>query len=240
MGAILMYGAYLPNNASIGRVSLAIVAMDTLVAILAGLAIFPLVFSVPEVAADEKVGLVFIVLPQVFGQIEGGAVIGFMFFALLFVAALTSAVSLLEPVISWLVTQKGMERVRAARFAGFWVWFLGLGTVFSESLWSNAKLTLAPRIGDEIHTIFEDKSFLDIIGYISVDIMLPVGGILIAYFVGFKLKESIVKSQMSDLPAWEYKLWRFFVRNIAPVAAVVILLYATGIWALLGIWFNIN
>ena len=115
MGAILMYGAYLPDNASIGKTSLAIVAADTSVALISGLMIFPFVFSIDGLDPNEGFSLVFKVMPQIFGQIQGGAFIGPMFFLLLFIAALTSAISLLEPVVSWLVEYHELERTRATR-----------------------------------------------------------------------------------------------------------------------------
>ncbi len=238
MGAILMYGAYLPKEASIAKTSLAIVGADTAVALISGLAIFPLVFAIPGLEASSGPSLVFKALPQVFGQIEGGTFVGTLFFVLLFVAALTSAISLLEPVVSWLVEHRSYERTHAARLSGFVIWLLGLGTVFSFSIWSDASLTIAPKVGDKIYMLIENQSFFSMVDFTTSNVMLPLGGALMAYFVGFMMKPEFVEEEMNDLPKALFKTWYFLIRNVAPVAAFVIFVHVTGLGNALSVWFG--
>lgn len=238
MGAILMYGAYLPKNASVAKTSLAIVSADTAVALISGLAIFPLVFATAGLEPTAGFSLVFKALPQIFGQIEGGSFVGTLFFALLFIAALTSAVSLLEPIVSWMVSNKGYERTRAARVSGFITWFLGLGTVFSFSIWADDTLTIAPKIGERIYVLLENQTIFSMIDFTASNIMLPLGGALMAYFVGFVMKPDIVREEMSDMGSALFKVWYFMVRNVAPVAGVVIFAKVTGIWDAMKVVFG--
>lgn len=230
MGAILMYGAYLPKNASVAKTSLAIVSADTTVALVSGLAIFPLVFATAGLEPTAGFSLVFKALPQIFGQIEGGLFVGTLFFSLLFIAALTSAVSLLEPIVSWMVDRYQYERMQAARLAGLVTWLLGLGTVFSFSIWSGDTLTIAPKIGDKIFVLLEDQTIFSMIDFTASNVMLPLGGALMAYFVGFVMKRDIVREEMSDLGNIAFNIWYFMVRNVAPIAGIVIFLRVSGLW----------
>ncbi|MGM0562710.1 MAG: sodium-dependent transporter [Pseudomonadota bacterium] len=240
LGAIMMYGAYLPNNASIGKTSLAIVGADTAVALISGLAIFPLVFTIPELQPTEGPSLVFKVLPQIFGQIDSGGFVAVMFFVLLVIAAVTSAVSLMEPVVSWMVTQKGMDRDRAAHVAGFAIWFLGLGTVLSFSSWSDETLTIAPRIGDRIFVLVDDKNFFEILEFLTFSLMLPLGGVLIAYFVGFVASMRLTRKELSDSPRAVYATWLFLVRNVAPILGLIILLNMLGVLDSIFLWLGLG
>lgn len=238
LGAILMYGAYLPDNASIPKTSLAIVSADTSVALIAGLAIFPLVFATPGLEPNQGFSLVFQALPQIFGKIEGGMFVGVLFFSLLFVAALTSAISLVEPMVSWLMSSKKYARDKATRVVGVATWLLGIGTIFSFSIWSEYKLTLAPQIGNKIYTLLEGQTIFSMINYLSSNIMLPLGGALMAYFVGFVMKRDVVRAQLSGMGDRAFSVWYFMVKDIAPFAALIILIKVSGIWSLIEVQFG--
>lgn len=240
LGAILMYGAYLSDKASIAKTSLAIVTADTSVALISGLAIFPLVFATPGLNPNEGFSLVFQALPQIFGKIEGGTMVGVLFFSLLFIAAITSAVSLLEPMVGWLMKYKQYAREKATRIVGIATWFLGLGTIFSFSIWSNYKLTIAPKLGDTIFVLLEDQTIFSIINYASTNIMLPLGGALMAYFVGFVMKRDTVRAQLSDLPDGVFNVWYFVIRDVAPIAGIVIFVKVSGIWKLIETQFEFS
>ncbi|HEB98120.1 MAG TPA: sodium-dependent transporter, partial [Thiotrichales bacterium] len=166
MGAIMIYGSYLSHTASITRTAVIIAGMDTLVAVLAGLAIFPLVFAY-GLEPSGGPGLIFITLPIAFGQMPGGAFFGAMFFILLVFAAWTSAISLLEPVVTWLVENKGMNRVKAAAWAGLAAWLLGILSLLSLNLMSGEEFKLF------------GMSFLDLMDWVTANVMLPLGGLLI-------------------------------------------------------------
>ena len=170
MGAVMAYGAYLPQEASIVQTSIAVVVADTLIAILAGLVIFPIVFA-NGLDPAEGPGLVFQTLPLAFGQLAGGGLFGTLFFLLLSFAALTSAISLMEPAVAWMIESHRLSRPAAAMLVGFIIWLLGFLTVLSFS--TLQELT------------FLKGTFFDNFDYLASNIMLPLGGLLITIFAGW-------------------------------------------------------
>jgi len=214
MGAIMIYGSYLHSYASIGGNSLIIAGMDSLVAILAGLAIFPIVFA-NGMQPEEGPGLVFKVLPIAFGSMPGGVLFSTLFFMLLVFAAWTSAISLLEPVVAWLVENLSLSRVHAAVLAGLAVWLLGIACLLSLNEWSDV-------------TIF-GKGFLDLFDFLTANILLPLGGLLIAVFSGWVLSRTVSMDELAMSQGTAYRLWRVSVRYIAPLAVALVFLNALGL-----------
>jgi NSS family neurotransmitter:Na+ symporter len=221
MGAIMVYGSYLPETASIAKTSIAVSVMDTLVAILAGLAIFPIVFA-NGLEPGVGPGLIFQTLPIAFGHMEYGAFFGMLFFILLVFAAWTSAISLIEPAVAWLVENQGMTRVYASMTAGLATWAFGLLTVLSFNRWSDIKLLADVEV-------FSDSTIFDLLDYLTANIMLPLGGLLIAIFAAWKMsrESSMDELNMGDL--FFYPLWRFLVRYITPIAVIIVFLHAIGV-----------
>ena len=214
MGAIMIYGSYLSHTESIPRMAIIVALADTLVAILAGLAIFPIVFAY-GLQPQEGSGLIFKTLPLAFGHMPGGAFFGCLFFLLLMVAAWTSAISLLEPVVAWLVENRGMTRVYASILACGIVWILGLGALFSLNIWSDA-------------TLF-GKTFFGLLEYVTANIMLPVGGFLIALFAGWQLSRAASVNELGLGQGFAYQTWRILVRYITPVGLILVFLHVLGV-----------
>ena len=173
MGAIMVYGSYLSDEHSIAQASMLIALADTVVALLAGMAIFPIVFAY-GLEPGAGPGLIFQTLPIAFGHMPGGTMVGVIFFTLLVFAAWTSAISLIEPAVAYLVENKGLSRNYAAVWIGALTWFVGLGTVLSFNLWKDKTLT--------IPYVFENLTFFDTLDYLTANIMLPLGGLFIALF----------------------------------------------------------
>ena len=203
MGAIMAYGAYLPREASIVGTATTIAILDTTVALLAGLVVFPLVFA-NGLEPSAGPGLVFITLTVAFGQMTGGAIFGTIFFVLLTFAAITSAISLVEPATAWIVEKLEVSRRTGAVIVGGLAWFVGLGSAFSLNIWS------------DVHFLGE-RTFLDTMDYVSNNIMLPIGGVLIAVFAAWVLDRRFADEQMADDLTW-YPAWRFLTRFVAPAA----------------------
>lgn len=233
MGAILMYGSYLPKNASIAQTTMTVAVADTSVALLAGMAIFPIVFA-NGLEAAQGPGLVFTTLPLAFNQLPLGGLIGTLFFVLLAFAAITSAISLLEPPVAWLVEHKDMDRSQAARLCGLVTWVLGLGTVFSFNLWADYKWTLPIDLGKVQYVLFEDKSFFDIVDFLTANVMLPLGGLLIALFAAHLMKRESCEDELA-LQGHHFNIWYFLLRNVAPIAVGIIFLHAIGVFKMLGL-----
>jgi len=219
MGAIMVYGSYLPENASIARSSVGVALADTGVALLAGMAIFPIIFAYGLDPQARGVGLVFNSLPLAFAQMPGGAFFGGMFFVLLVFAAWTSAISLIEPAVAYLVENRGMHRRTATLWIGFGVWLLGLGTVFSFNLWSGAKLF--------------GMTFFDLIDFITSNVMLPLGGLLIAVFAAWLLPRKTSLSELQLRDGLAFNAWRVLTRYVTPIAVVAVMLHVTGVMKLL-------
>ena len=214
MGAVMIYGSYMPQNASIAKTTLTIAFADTLVAILACLIIFPLVFTY-ELEPGQGPGLIFVTLPIVFGQMPYGELFGTLFFILVALAAWTSAISLLEPAVAWLVENRHLKRPLASALAGTTVWLLGIGSLLSFNEWSEAKLF--------------DKTFFDTVDYLSSKIMLPLGGFLITVFVAWLISKKSVVDELNLGEGFIFRAWFFTVRYIAPTGVIVIFLHAVEI-----------
>ena len=209
MGTIMAYGSYMTKSASIGKTVLTIGALDTLVALVAGLAIFPIIFSNGMDPAAGP-GLMFISLPVAFGQMPFGQLFGTMFFVLIGVAAWTSAISLLEPTVAFLVERFKMKRISASIALGVVVWGLGIACLGSFNFMSD-------------FTLFGKNTF-DFLDYITANIMLPLGGILIALFAGWVVKDKFAQDELK-LPEGIYKLWNISMKFTAPIAVAVVLYF---------------
>lgn len=220
MGAIMVYGSYLPDRISIARASVAISIADTAVALLAGMVIFPIVFA-NSLDPGAGPGLIFQTLPIAFGHMPYGAFFGMLFFILLVFAAWTSAISLIEPAVAWLVENRGHSRVNASVVAGISTWLFGLLTVFSFNIWSDFK-PLA--IG-----VFADMTLFDLLDYLTANIMLPLGGLLIAIFAVWKMSRASTVDELNMGDRFFYPLWRFLVRYITPIAVIIVFLNAIGV-----------
>jgi len=207
MCAMMTYGAYLPRDVSIGRVGVVVALSDTAVALLAGLAIFPIVIQFGIDPAGGGAGMIFTSLPLAFNEI--GAIFGLLFFALLSVAAWTSSISLLEPATAFIVERTNLTRKMAALGMAGLTWVVGLATVLGFNHWSH------------IRPLGQD-SILDAVNLLANDLFLPLGGFLTAIFVGWFLSRRISREQLSDLPDWVFSLWLWTVRVIAPVAVAYV------------------
>lgn len=216
MGAIMVYGAYLPKDTPIAQTTTIVALADTLVAILAGLIIFPIVFS-NNLEPSQGVGLAFNTLPIAFGQMPFGAFFGTLFFVLLVLAAWSSAISLIEPAVAWLVETKKFTRWTAAITYGLVAWSVGLLTIFSFNIWQDVK----PLAG---------KTWFELIDFVSQNVMLPLGGLLIAIFVGWFMKNQFVTEELDvSSESLFYPVWRFLLRYVTPVGVGVVLLNAIGV-----------
>lgn len=222
LGAIMAYGAYMPREVtdarsgqkktvSIAATVLTIAFLDTLVALVAGMSIFPIVFA-NGLEPGAGPGLLFQTLPLAFAQMPGGVWFGTLFFILVLCAAWTSAISLLEPLVAWQV-ERGQPRKRVTLLLAGLAWLIGIGSVLSFNHW--ADVTLFGR------TIFDNLDFL------TTNILLPLGGLLIAVFAGWVMKDSHVRKELAMQRFALYLGWRVAVRIIAPLA--ILLVFAEGV-----------
>jgi len=215
-GALMTFGAYLPRQVSLPQTAAAICTADTLVALLAGLAIFPIVFAA-GLAADGGPGLVFITLPTAFAQMPGGYVVGSVFFVLLFFAAFTTGVGTFEAVVGWLGT-RGVARSAAAIWSGSVAWLVGVVGALSFNVMAGI------RPPDRV-PLYGGKSLFDTLDFTVANVLLPLNGLLIALFAGWALNRATSQAEFGSGGA-SYRAWRTLIRIFAPLAVVVILLSA--------------
>jgi NSS family neurotransmitter:Na+ symporter len=218
MGAIMVYGSYLSEHHSITQAAIIIAIADTVVALLAGMAIFPIVFA-NGLEPGAGPGLIFQTLPIAFGHMQGGILVGVLFFILLVFAAWTSSISLIEPAVAYMVENKGMSRIYASVWIGALTWLMGIGTILSFNLWEDHTLS--------IPFLFKNKTFFDTLDYLTANIMLPMGGLFIAIFAAWVMTEQASRDELKTYNRM-YKVWRFLVRYISPLAVIIVFLNAIG------------
>ena len=217
IGAVLTYSSYLPQDVNIFRSSIIVALGDTLVALLAGLAIFPIVFA-NNLDPGEGPGLIFVTLSTAFAQMPAGSLIGAGFFLMLVFAALTSSISMLETMTARIIEVPGMTRTKAVLSIGTGTFLMGLITVFSFSSWENVYLL------DAIPT-FAGMTPFDLIDYIVTNILMPLGGLLYALFAGWWLSRETSIFEMGVGDGAMFKLWLLLVRIVAPLAVAAIFVF---------------
>ncbi|MGZ8935753.1 MAG: sodium-dependent transporter [Methylobacter sp.] len=214
MGAIMVYGAYLPSDVSIAKTAFLIASADTVVALLAGIAIFPIVFA-NGLEPAEGPSLIFEALPIAFGNMTGGWLFGVLFFVMLVFAALSSSISLIEPAVAWLVENKRISRERACIWSGLAAWLLGFATVFSFNVGSEVKIF--------------DRNLFQLLDYLTANLMLPIGGFFIAVFAGWIMKRQHSEQELKMPDAQSYQIWTFLVCYVSPAAVFLVFLHVVGV-----------
>lgn len=185
-----------------------------MVALLAGFAIFPLVFA-HQLAPNSGAGLVFQTLPIAFGELPGGQIFGSIFFLLLIAAAITSCIGNFAPVVAWTEEKFSISHAKAARLAGFVMWLLGLGTVFSFNVLSDFyPLSFIDRL--------DGKTIYDTLDYVMANVLLPVGAFLTAVFIGWFATKDAIREEMGLPEGMAFTIWRLLIRFVVPAAVAVI------------------
>lgn len=211
MGAMITYGGYLQKHENLPIAGVAVAFFDTLIAILAGLIIFPALFSTgAEPAAGGK--LVFVVLPTIFDKLPASVFFATAFYVLLAIAALTSTISLLEVAVAYFVGERGWSRATA-------VWVI-TGGVFLLAIPSALSQGAVPALSENG---MATKSFLDLQSIVFGNYTLTIGALLIALFVGWKWGVKAAIAEMGVLPAAQ--VWSFCLRVLCPVAIVVLMVF---------------
>ena len=215
-GIMLTYGKYVSKETSIMRTCIIVVFADTLVALLAGLAIFPIIFA-NGLEPSAGPSLIFKTLPVAFSQMHFGDFFSALFFLMLLFAAFTSAIALLEPTILWLMEKYDFSRAKAATSAGFVLWVVSLGSVASFNIGAQFKIF--------------GMTFFDLLDTITSNIMLPLNGLIVALFTGWIIHKQDTRDEFQlHTNSLSFRSWRFVARYIAPVAILLIFLNAVGLF----------
>lgn len=229
VGSVLIYGAYMPKGASIGGTVVTVAMLDTVVSLLAGLALFPIVFAAGLDPAEGP-GLMFVALPFAFGNVAFGQLMGVVFFVLVAVAAWSSAISLLEPMVAYLVERTGMRR----GWLTFWLvsgcWLVGLGTVFSFNVWQEARFFVHD---DGDFSLYQWGSvsglnFFEVVDFFTSRIMLPLGALCFVIFAGWIMGREAVREELNMRSPLVFALTFFLMRYVAPFGILVV--FAAQFW----------
>ena len=217
MGTLITYGSYIGKDNNLVNTVLSVTIADTVIAVLAGIVIFPAVFAF-GIEPSEGPGLIFVTLPNVFHQMPGGYIFAILFFILLTVAALTSAISILEVVVAYFLEEFKMSRKASTILATILISLLGILCSLS--------------MGDLSSIHISGLNIFDAIDWVSANIFLPVGGLFISIFVGWILGRKKVKKEMangSTLPQIFFTAFIFLVKFISPLLIAIVLLNKVGL-----------
>ena len=217
MGCLITYSSYFSKDTKMQITALQVTILDTLVAVMAGIMIFPAVFSF-GIAPTAGPELVFITLPNVFQQLPMGAIWSLVFFLLLALAALTSTISLHEVATAYVHEEFNITRKKAAWFVSGGVLVLGILSSLSIGIWKE-------------YTLF-GLTFFDLLDYLTAKIMLPFGGMLICIYLGNRVDRKILKEELTNkgtVPFYFFNTYAFFMKYIAPIAIGMIFLNELGI-----------
>ncbi|MFI8745285.1 sodium-dependent transporter [Pseudomonas sp. NPDC077186] len=223
VGSIMVYGAYMPKRASIGATVLTVGLLDTLVALTAGLALFPIVFAA-GLEPGGGPGLMFVTLPIAFGNIAFGQVMGLIFFVLVAVAAWSSSISMLEPAVAYFVEKTGRSRAKVTAVLALLCWLVGMGTVLSFNLWAEAKFFVFAADGFHLLQWGAEggKTFFDSIDYLTSRILLPLGGLSFALFAGWVLSRDAVREELAISSPLLFNLALWLIRVVAPIGVLIV------------------
>ncbi|GAB4327448.1 MAG: sodium-dependent transporter [Bacteroidales bacterium] len=217
MGTLITYGSYVQKQDNLPSIAFQVSFTDTLIAILAGVMIFPAVFAF-NIDPAEGFGLVFIVLPNIFAQMPGGYFFGILFFVLLAIAALTSTVSVLEVVVAYFSEELNMTRKRATVLGALSISVVGVFATLS--------------FGPLSDVLIFGKTFFGWFDYLSANVLLPIGALLIVVFVGWFYGKKNLKDELTSSGSYRVALFPVFlwiVRLVAPLAIAIVFLYGINV-----------
>lgn len=206
MGIMVTYGSYLGKDISLLSMARTVVILDTVIALAAGLAIFPIIFSHGMDPAAGP-GLIFVSLPIAFGSMTAGAILGALFFLLITFAALTSSISLIEPSIEFLEERTSMSRTTAVVVASIAIWLLGVAALLSFNMWSEVM-------------IFGNNIF-DFLDKLTSKFMLPIAGLAAIVFAGWVMNQESVRQELG-LSGGGWSLWQLIAKFVAPIGVVIV------------------
>ena len=216
MGSLIVFGAYMPKDFSIPRSSTAVIFMDTGVAVLAGFAIFPLVFQY-GLNPGAGPGLIFQTLPLAFGQMPGGQLFGAIFFVLLISAALSSCLGLAEGCVNWVEEHLDIPRTRGTLWVMGTAWILGITSILGFSVWKDVRpLEFIPSYGG--------KDIFDTFDHLAANNLLLIGGALSAIFFGWLVPRALKLEEINVKDGLFFAFWRFMIRFIVPPILIVTLI----------------
>lgn len=214
-GFLMTYGAYLPKNVSVVKSSMVILTADVGAALLAGMAIYPIVFAF-NLQADAGPGLLFVTLPLAFGEMQYGSVLGTIFFGALLAAIIPTLISGYEQIVCWLIELKRFSRAKASAILGAVIWLGGVPVILSFNLWSDVYLF-------DFLSLFRGKNIFELYETLAVVFLIPLCGIAIAIFAGWFVSDKACEEELGlNRNSRLFRWWKFLLKYAAPTSILFI------------------
>lgn len=228
LGAMIIYGSYLPANISIGYSAILVITIDILFSIIVGLTINAMVFSagmLPGLGSQ----FAYRILPDVFNQHPSGQIFAVLFYMMLTIAALTTSLALMEGPVSYIQRKFSYSRIKSVVLLGMAIWAFGLGSIFSFSVWNGDGLTIALFYGGEAVRIVYNAGFHDVMVAISSHVIQPLAALFLCLFVAWVIPREVSHREFAMPGKYWYEIWNYIIRYITPVLLMIVALDAWGI-----------
>ncbi len=218
VSVMVTYSSYLPKTQNIPKSALSITLLNTFITLLAGLAIFPgaFTFNIQPTAGPP---LIFVVLPAVFENVPFGSVIFIAFLLLLLFAALTSAFSMIEIIVATVIKDQDQKRAKMTWLIGIAIFIVGIPSCLSYGVLADFKMF--------------DKTIFDLVDFITSNVLMPIGALLISLFISIKVKRSTLMAELqegSNIKQGFFNVWFFLLRFVTPIAIILVLLDSLGVF----------
>lgn len=228
LGAMIIYGSYLPANISIGYSAILVITIDILFTIIVGLTINAMIFSAGMLPGLDS-QFAYRILPDVFNQQASGQVFAVLFYMMLTIAALTTSLALMEGPVSYIQRKFSYSRIKSVVLLGMAIWTFGLGSIFSFSVWNGDGLTIALFYGGEAIRIVYNAGFHDVMVAISSHVIQPLAALFLCLFVAWVIPREVSHKEFAMPGKYWYEIWNYIIRYITPVLLLIVALDAWGI-----------
>lgn len=228
LGAMMVYGSYLPGNISIGYSAFLVITIDLLISILVGLTTNALIFSAGMLPGVDS-QYAYRILPYVFNQHESGQLLAVLFYLMLTIAALATSFALMEGPVSYIQRKFSYSRIKSVVLLGMGIWAFGLGSIFSYSVWSSDGLTVALFYDGEAFRIIYNAGFHEVMVYLSSHVIQPLAALFLCLFVAWVIPREISHREFALPGKYWYEIWNYMIRYITPVLLLIVVLDSFGI-----------
>ncbi|MHC4221693.1 MAG: sodium-dependent transporter [Planctomycetota bacterium] len=228
LGAMIIYGSYLPGNISIGYSAVLVITIDLLLSIIVGLTINTFIFSAGMLPGVDS-QYAYRILPYVFNQNESGQFLAVLFYLMLTVAALTTSFALMEGPVSYVQRKFRYSRIKSVVLLGMGIWAFGLGSIFSYSVWNSDGVTVAFFYGGEAFRIIYNAGFHDVMVYLSSHIIQPLAALFLCIFIAWVIPREVSHKELAMPGTYWYEIWNYVIRYITPVLLLIVVLDSFGI-----------
>jgi NSS family neurotransmitter:Na+ symporter len=223
LGAMIIYGSYLPSNVSIGYSAFQVIMIDLLFSIIVGLSINAMVFSAGITPGLDS-QYAYRILPDVFNQHASGQIFAVLFYLMLTLAALTTSIALMEGPVSYIQRKFSYSRIKSVVLLGMAIWTFGLASIFSFSVLNGDGLTIVLFYGGEAIRIVYNAGLHDVMVAISSHIIQPLAALFLCLFVAWVIPREVSHREFALPGKYWFEIWNYIIRYITPVLLIIVVL----------------